>query len=209
MSEGELLACGRVGGELLLADLLRQVGPVAIEASEAVGAGIAALIQVGFVGKRPSPPGGRPRGGYRGFLARRSSRTRRLELQPVKAQDKKPDSRRQVGMSALSIDRRHQLRQPHVASNSDLPEGLPEVVFEANAGFMTRDHDRSLEDPRPLLIAWRGPASVRCRRRCYIRHDLPVQSSSKRLSSRPPTTDDANEQLPIVQLVLQTPSAQT
>ena len=82
MSEGELLACGRVGGELLLADLLRQVGPVAIEASEAVGAGIAALIQVDFVDKRPSPPGGGVavgiegswRGGRRARVASNSNR---------------------------------------------------------------------------------------------------------------------------------------
>jgi hypothetical protein len=42
---GWLLSCGGVG-ELLLADLLRQVGPVAIEASEAAGAGLPHLFKL-------------------------------------------------------------------------------------------------------------------------------------------------------------------
>src|SRR6516164_5937287 len=78
--------------------------------------------------------------GVKALLALRSWLMPCLKLQPVKVQDKKPDGRGQVGMSALGIDRCHQLRQPHVASNSDLSEGLPEVVFEANAGPLAGDY---------------------------------------------------------------------
>ena len=126
--------------------------------------------------------------GVRALLALRSWLATCLELQPVKVQDEKPDGGGQVGMRALSIDRCHQLRQPHVASNSDLPEGLPEVVFEADAGLVTGDYDRSLEDPRPPLSGWTRPCPMPSQMLGTSAWSFASNPDQNRLGSRPPTT---------------------
>ena len=51
-------------------------------------------------------------------------------------------------MLAVGIDGRHHFRQGDVAIGCDLLQSLPECIFETDAGLVTRNDDRTLDDER-------------------------------------------------------------
>src|SRR5580692_1464169 len=83
-------------------------------------------------------------------------------LPPIVVEHEQPDRRRQIAVGASGIDLGDEVRQCLVAADGDFLEPSPEGVFKADAGLMTGDNDRALDDWRfhcPSLV------STRCRSR--------------------------------------------
>src|SRR3984957_20539938 len=73
-----------------------------------------------------------------------------------------PDGRRQIAVRTSCIDLGDEVRQRLVAADGDFLEPSPEGVFKADAGLMTGDNDRALDDWRFHCLS---PVSTRCRSR--------------------------------------------
>src|SRR5262245_61358361 len=56
--------------------------------------------------------------------------------------------RRQIALLAIAVDFADQLRQRHVARAGDLLHAVPEGLFEAEAGLVAGDDDRTFDDGR-------------------------------------------------------------
>ena len=54
----------------------------------------------------------------------------------------------QIALLAVAVDLAHQFGQGHVPKTRNLLHAVPECLFEADAGLVTRDHDRPLHDRR-------------------------------------------------------------
>jgi len=57
---------------------------------------------------------------------------------------------RQIALLAIAVDLADQFGQRHVAQPGDFLHAVPECLFEADAGLVTRDHDRAF---LPLAIS--------------------------------------------------------
>src|SRR6202158_4914670 len=83
-------------------------------------------------------------------------------LPPIMVEYEQPYGRRQIAVWASGVDLGDEVRQCLVAADGDFLEPSPEGVFKADAGLMTGDNDRALDD-------WRfhcpSPVSTRCRSR--------------------------------------------
>jgi hypothetical protein len=60
----------------------------------------------------------------------------------------KTNGGRQIAVDAFRIDRGNHSRQGRIAPRRDLLECIPERIFEADAGLMTPNNDRPLDDKR-------------------------------------------------------------
>src|SRR4029077_7499827 len=85
-----------------------------------------------------------------------------IGLRPVVVEHEQPDGCRQIAVRASGIDLGDQVRQCLVAADGDLFQSLPEGVFKADAGLVTGDDDRALDDWRFHCLS---PVSTRCRSR--------------------------------------------
>src|ERR1700687_5521121 len=83
-------------------------------------------------------------------------------LPPIMVEYEQPYGRRQIAVRAPGIDLGDEVRQRLVAADGDLLEPSPEGVFKADAGLMTGDNDRALDDWRFHCLS---PVSPRCRSR--------------------------------------------
>src|SRR5580692_5688692 len=70
-----------------------------------------------------------------------------------------PYRRRQIAVRSPGIDLGDQVRQRSIAADSDLLEALPEGILEADAGLVTGDDDRALDDRRFHCLS---PVAIRC-----------------------------------------------
>src|SRR5262245_47463226 len=58
------------------------------------------------------------------------------------------DRRRQISLLAVAVDFAHEFRQGHVPEPGNLLHAVPECLFEAHAGLVTRDNDRTFHHGR-------------------------------------------------------------
>src|SRR6266480_6684616 len=65
---------------------------------------------------------------------------------PEVVEDEQPDCRGQIALLAVCVDLANQLGQRHVACAGDLFHAGPERLFEADAGLVAGNYDRSLDD---------------------------------------------------------------
>jgi hypothetical protein len=65
---------------------------------------------------------------------------------PVMVEHEQPDGRRQIAVWASRINLGDEVRQCLVEAGGDFLERPPEGVFKADAGLMTGDNYRPLED---------------------------------------------------------------
>src|SRR5216684_5160407 len=65
---------------------------------------------------------------------------------PEVVEHEQPDRRGQIALLAVCVDLANQLGQRHVACAGDLFHAGPERLFEADAGLVAGNHDRSLDD---------------------------------------------------------------
>src|ERR1700730_17642354 len=110
-------------------------------------------------------------------------------LRPVVVEHEQPDGRRQIAVRASGIDLGDEIRPRVVAADGDFLEPSPEGVFKADAGLMTGDDDRALDDWRFHCLS---PVSTRCRSRlrwalslrdCVVVRSALVRPWAKRLAA--------------------------
>ena len=65
--------------------------------------------------------------------------------------DKHPNRGRQVAVLPFSVDVTHEFGEVHAAPMRILPQLIPEYVFETDAGAMSADDDRALENARSQI----------------------------------------------------------
>jgi hypothetical protein len=75
--------------------------------------------------------------------------------------DKHPNRRRQVAVLAFSVDVTHEFGEVHAAPMRNLTQLIPEYVFETDAGAMSADDDRALENARSQISPLGGTLSSR------------------------------------------------
>src|SRR5512139_3772278 len=102
-----------------------------------------------------------------GVLLSRDLLRRRLRLLKDRSgavlevvENEQPDCRRQVALLAAVVDFTDQLRQRHVAQTGNFFHAVPEGLFQADAGLVAGDDDRSLND-------WRFHGSSSWSIRCW------------------------------------------
>src|SRR6516164_10384096 len=96
----------------------------------------------------PAVPNRLPYGGSRRTPAREVFHIgRRVNHVTIIIKHEEPNGRRQIAVRALR-DGGNQIRQGAPATRCNLLETAPERIFEADAGLVTSDDDRSLDDRR-------------------------------------------------------------
>src|SRR5712672_3560424 len=96
---------------------------------------------------------------------------------------------RQIALLAIAVDLAHQFGQCHASKARNFLHAVPECLFEADAGLVTRDHDRALHHGRlhdassPSIRCWSSKSLARLER-CWssVRSDL-VRPNRVRLAS--------------------------
>src|SRR5712672_1170368 len=73
---------------------------------------------------------------------------RRADHRAIMIEHEQANGRRQIAGRAPGIDGGNHFGQGDVALRRDLLESLPKCIFEADAGLVTRDDDRALNDKR-------------------------------------------------------------
>src|ERR1700738_2607524 len=104
-------------------------------------------------------------------------------------QHEETNRRRQIALLAVAVDLAHQFGQRHVSQSRNFLHAIPERLFEADAGFVTGDHDRAFHHGRfhdassPSMRCWSSTSLARVvRRSSRTRSDL-VRPNRARLAS--------------------------
>src|SRR5215510_8773486 len=104
-------------------------------------------------------------------LTRDDASTRRSSLRPrlrcaaaigagaEVVQHEQANRRRQIALLTIAVDLADQLRQRHVARARNFLHAVPECLFEADAGLVTGNDNRTFDDGR---LHDASPSSSRC-----------------------------------------------
>jgi hypothetical protein len=97
-----------------------------------------------MVGRRPADGGALfIRAAFNGFAV--------PNLGAIVVEHEQPQHRRKIGVLALFVDRRDEVRHRDVARRGDFLERIPECIFKAHAGRMPVYFDRSFSVQAPSL----------------------------------------------------------
>jgi hypothetical protein len=62
-------------------------------------------------------------------------------MNAIVIEDKKADRRRQIAVTAIGINGRHEIRQGYFPAICDFLQSFPERVFQTDASLMARNYD--------------------------------------------------------------------
>jgi len=75
------------------------------------------------------------------YLAGFALRDPFFAVDAIVVEDEKANRRRQITVTAIGIDGRHEIRESYLSATCDFLQSLPERVFQTHTGLMARNYN--------------------------------------------------------------------